>query len=478
MFFNSFEYAIFLPIVVIIFWMIARFEQARTWWLIAASYYFYMCWDWRFAGLIFFTTALNYIAGHRIYASSSNRIRQIWLWISLLGSLGTLAYFKYFNFFLDSFATLAQSLGWSLVIPHLNIILPVGISFFTFQTLSYTLDIYRRQLEPTYSFPRFVLFVAFFPQLVAGPIVRAKEFLPQLDTKPVYDDHAALRGLFQIFSGLFKKVMIADVLAATLVDPVFRDPNAFSGFWLLIAVYGYAMQIYCDFSAYSDIAIGSARILGFVLPINFDRPYISASITEFWRRWHISLSTWLRDYLYIPLGGNRYGELFTYRNLLLTMLLGGLWHGAAWNFVLWGGIHGLALAFEKFFFGTRHIVKTEGLSRSLILFRQVITFHLVCFAWILFRAQATETASVMQNVWTILSRIGTWSPGISGYSSWFVFALIIGYLLHLTPPKWKPALEEWYANSNIFLQTGIACLLLLLFTFFSVGGAAFIYFQF
>ncbi|MCL2304592.1 MAG: MBOAT family protein [Planctomycetaceae bacterium] len=478
MFFNSFEFAVFLPVVVAVFWLLVRVEKLRNWWLILASYYFYCCWDWRFAFLILLSTIVDYYAGLIIDRAKTPKSRKTWLIVSLVVNLGCLGFFKYCDFFIVNFQTLMGTMGIQVPIAPLHIILPVGISFYTFQTLSYTLDIYKGTLKPTRDFSKFALFVVYFPQLVAGPIVRAQEFMPQLEHKPNYDDDATVRGVYQIFAGLFKKIMIADVLAVTLVDPAFRNPETFSGFWLLLAVYAYAMQIYCDFSGYSDIAIGSARLCGFVLPINFNRPYIATSLTDFWRRWHITLSTWLRDYLYISLGGNRWGSLLTYRNLFITMLLGGLWHGAAWNFVIWGGIHGIGLAVEKMIFGGKRLLNLDGLPRWIIFLRWLITFHVIMLCWIFFRAQPTESLTTMGAAWTVITKICTLAPGESGYSLWFVGMLILGYAMHFTPLSWKRQWTNLYTKSGTLIQAGICTILLLLYTFLGVGGAAFIYFQF
>ena len=478
MFFNSFEFAIFLPAVVLVFWLLVRFEKTRNWWLIFASYSFYCFWDWRFAFLILLSTAVDYVAGLCIHYAKTQKERKTWLIISLVTNLGCLGFFKYCDFFIENFQVLMATFGLHPSIQTLQIILPVGISFYTFQTLSYTLDIYKGTLKPTRDFSKFALFVVFFPQLVAGPIVRAHEFLPQLKHEPKYDDDMTVRGVYLILIGLFKKILIADVLAVTLVDPAFRDPESFSGFWLLIATYAYALQIYCDFSGYSDIAIRAALLMGFKLPINFNRPYMATSLTDFWRRWHISLSTWLRDYLYIPLGGNKYGSLLTYRNLFITMLLGGLWHGAAWNFVIWGGINGIVLALEKLIFGGKKLLNLECVPKWIILLRWFITFHVIMLCWIFFRSQPTETLTTMEVAWTIISRICTFASGDDGYSVWLVGTLLLGYAMHFSPVSWKKQSADLYAKSGSIIQAGFCTVMLLLYTVFGVGGAAFIYFQF
>ncbi|MDZ4120975.1 MAG: MBOAT family O-acyltransferase, partial [Candidatus Cloacimonadaceae bacterium] len=340
----------------------------------------------------------------------------------LLWNLGSLGYFKYTNFILN---TINQVAGGNL--PMMDIFLPVGISFFTFQTMSYTLDIYFGKLKPLKSFFDFCFFVSFFPQLVAGPIVRASYFLPQIHKKLVLDRDIMAKALVLIFSGLIKKGVIADYISVNFVDRVFDNPGLFSGLENLIAVYGYGLQIYCDFSGYSDIAIGLAALLGFSLPQNFNSPYIASSVTEFWHRWHISLSTWLRDYLYIPLGGNRRGKPRQYVNLMITMVLGGLWHGASWNFVFWGFLHGMGLAFDKVWLSLK-----ISQVRFMKILGTVLTFQFVSFCWIFFRARS------FANAWLILDRIFSdfkaplfWQ-WIEGYR--LVGILIgLGYLFHWIP---------------------------------------------
>ncbi|MCS6771639.1 MAG: MBOAT family protein, partial [Kiritimatiellae bacterium] len=315
--------------------------------VLAGSYVFYAGWDWRFLGLIVFSTALDYMAGLGIGRAKSPRARRAWLWASLVGNLGVLGFFKYWNFFRDNAAALLEAIGLPAAPFTLDVILPVGISFYTFQTLSYTLDVYAGRIEPTRDLLAFAAYVAFFPQLVAGPIERARSLLPQFLTVRTIRADTLLRGADLIVWGLFKKTVIADSLAP-FVDAAFaleRAPLALTA----AATIAFGFQIYADFSGYSDIARGLARALGFELTVNFDRPYTAATLREFWRRWHISLSTWLRDYLYIPLGGSRGSAARTLRNLMTTMLLGGLWHGAAWHFVLWGGWHGLGLVLERRF---------------------------------------------------------------------------------------------------------------------------------
>jgi len=347
--FDTVSYAFFLIIVFFGWWLLYHAGFLRVAFLLLASWFFYMSWNPVFVALIIASSGIDYLIGMLI-ANARKKERRItaklWLSLSLISSLGLLFFFKYFNFFHDALFQLGlfeESAG------AVALILPVGISFYTFQTMSYVLDIYRGMLEPIRSFPKFALFVSFFPQLVAGPIVRARDFLPQLFTKPNFDPLMMCNGFFLIMVGLFKKIVISDFLALNLADRVFASPALYTPIEVLLGVYAYGLQIYCDFSGYSDIAIGSAALFGFHLPLNFNSPYKAVNLQDFWHRWHITLSTWLRDYLYIPLGGSRHGSARTYINLAITMLLGGLWHGAAWRFIIWGALHGLGLGAVRAF---------------------------------------------------------------------------------------------------------------------------------
>jgi len=395
MLFPSVEFLVFLPAVYLLCWMAPR-RRLKHMVLLAASYVFYAAWDWRFLGLILFSTVVDYLVGGRLYLETAEGRRRRLLWISLAANLGLLGYFKYANFFLDSALRLIHACGLTQVSPTtLEIILPVGISFYTFQTLSYTIDIYRGNLRPSDSFLEFALFVAFFPQLVAGPIVRASTFLPQLGRDNRVDSMRWLSGGAQFTRGYVKKVLIADRIAP-YVDAVFSHPEQYQGATLWAAAFCYAVQIYCDFSGYSDMAIGVARTLGYRLPKNFDAPYLATSIQDFWRRWHISLSTWLRDYLYIPLGGSRRG--FRAGNLMITMLLGGLWHGASWTFVVWGGYHGALLMIHR---GWKRLAREY---EWIAAWRRqpwwaavawAITLIAVLIGWVFFRAQTLGDAVLM-----------------------------------------------------------------------------------
>ncbi|THB78233.1 MAG: MBOAT family protein [Desulfobacteraceae bacterium] len=387
MLFNSFEFGVFFIAVYCIYLYSGHRWQNRS--LLIASYIFYGSWNWKFLGLIWISTGVDYLCGLKIHESDNVKKRRHFLVISMCTNLGILGFFKYFNFFAASFHDLMQTLGWHADPLTLNIVLPVGISFYTFQTMSYTIDIYRKKIEPTRRFFDFALFVAFFPQLVAGPIERAKRLLPQVLNPRVITREQVSQGCWLFFWGLFKKVYIADNLAQ-IVDPVFGSTGTASGAEILVAVYAFSFQIYGDFSGYSDMARGISKLLGFELMLNFRAPYFAGNIREFWQRWHISLSTWLKDYLYISLGGNRSGALNTYRNLMVTMLLGGLWHGAAWTFILWGGFHGMVLILHRM---TMPLLRKISLRSKLsdYLWKCVCictTFHLVCLGWLMFRAQS------------------------------------------------------------------------------------------
>ncbi len=401
MFFNSFEYAVFLPVVLVLYWTVLRKRQNAL--LLVASYVFYAAWDWRFLGLLMLSTITDFYVGRRLATSDGTADRKRLVGLSLLVNLGILGFFKYFNFFADSFADLMGNFGLAPSAPTLQIILPVGISFYTFQTLAYTIDVYRRKKEPEQNLLDFAVYVAFFPQLVAGPIERAQRLLPQIKTPRTSISYEQIRsGLFLILLGLVRKVVIADSMAP-IVNEAFRNADTAGAATLYVGIVAFALQIYGDFAGYSDIARGSSRLLGIELMENFNQPYLSRNITHFWRNWHISLSTWLRDYLYIPLGGNRKGTSKTYRNLMLTMLLGGLWHGAAWTFVVWGGLHGLYLVAHR---QVRHITRkgpTDAFEWSDVL-PAFITFNLVNITWIFFRAESfPEAFAYLQGLLTVRS---------------------------------------------------------------------------
>jgi len=376
--FPTLNFGLFFLVVFALAWALPARPGARKLVLVLASYAFYAAWDWRFMALLGLSSLVNWLGGRWVGDPRLAARRQAVLALVVALDLGILGVFKYFNFFMESLGLLLAPLGLARDLPFLALVLPVGISFFTFHGISYVVDLARGDLKQPAGLIDMLLYISFFPQLVAGPIVRAAHFLPQLD-RPVDPDRiAATRAFLLILGGLFKKVIVANYLATEIVDEAFRDPSRLGTVDLLVGVYGYAFQIYCDFSAYTDIAIGLAALLGYRFPQNFDQPYRAESLRAFWRRWHISLSTWLRDYLYIPLGGSDAGWR-RYRNLALTMLLGGLWHGAAWTFVIWGAMHGLWLAAEH----ALGRAEPKGWRRALAI---LATFHFVCLTWIFFRA--------------------------------------------------------------------------------------------
>lgn len=406
---------------------------ARLLFVTLFSYYFY----YKSSGLYFFllgiVTVSDFLLARQMDRTVTRWKRKALVVASLCVNLGLLCYFKYTNFFYEMLAPL-----WNGSFRPLDIFLPVGISFFTFQSLSYTLDVYRRDLKPLDSLLDYAFYVSFFPQLVAGPIVRARDFVPQIRRPLFVSSEMFGQGVFFIVSGLFKKAVVSDYISVNFVERIFDNPALYSGLENLFGVYGYALQIYCDFSGYSDMAIGLALLLGFHFPMNFNSPYKAESVTDFWHRWHISLSTWLRDYLYISLGGNRKGKIRTYVNLMLTMLLGGLWHGASWNFIVWGGLHGAALALHKFFrnaTGRPNTYHSTGLRR---LFAVVVTFHFVCFCWIFFRNSTFEASTVMIRQIFTAFHPELFMQLVTGY--WQVFVLMAsGFLLHWCPDSWQDA---------------------------------------
>ena len=364
----------------LIYMLLQKKDTARILFVTLFSYYFY----YKSSGFYFFllgvVTVTDFLLAGRM-ANTETQWKRMFLLLASLGiNLGLLCYFKYTNFFYQMLAPL-----WNGKFQPLDIFLPVGISFFTFQSLSYTIDVYRRELVPLNRLLDYTFYVSFFPQLVAGPIVRARDFIPQIRQPLFVSSEMFGTGVFFIISGLFKKAVISDYISVNFVERIFDNPALYSGVENLFGVYGYALQIYCDFSGYSDMAIGLALLLGFRFPMNFNSPYKADSITDFWHRWHISLSTWLRDYLYISLGGNRKGKFRQYLNVIITMFLGGLWHGASWNFVIWGGFHGIALAAQKFWRNLLHKPKTATSKGIRKFFAVLITFNFVCFCWIFFR---------------------------------------------------------------------------------------------
>ncbi len=465
--FNSAQFLLFFPCLLVLYAWLYRRDKPREVLLLAASYLFYMSWNWKYAGLIALSTLVDYSVGLRLGGEEREPRRKALLVISLVTNLGLLGLFKYYNFFADVTGDLLRPLGLDLALPHHRFLLPVGISFYTFQTLSYSIDLYRRVLPCERSLSRFALYVSFFPQLVAGPIVRAKDFLPQLHRGPRVTHERFNGGLRRIFRGLLKKVVIADLLANLGVDAVFANPADFSSVDLLLALYGYAFQIYNDFSGYSDIAIGAALMLGFDIPENFKRPYLSTNLREFWTRWHISLSSWLRDYLYIPLGGNRGGGGRTRLNLLLTMLLGGLWHGAALNFVFWGAWHGLLLVCTP----RRASIADRPRRFATRMARRLLCFHLVLVGWLLFRISGLADLGIFLAGLLELSggtRLGPVYLGLLGAAA----------LAHFTPAEPLRAGGRLLDRLPLPVRAATWAGLVLLLVGLSLEGPTFIYFQF
>ena len=469
MLFVEFRFAWFYALAAGVYWLLAN-NVWRKRWLLGCSYVFYGAWDPRFCLLIVFSTAVDYLVGWRLEGEADGSRRRRWLYLSLAVNLGVLGFFKYFHFFLDTAVGLLAFLG--LPTAHrstLQIILPVGVSFFTFQSLSYTIDIYRRRLHAVRDFADLALAVSFFPQLVAGPIMRAADFLPQL-AAPRRLAEVDWRGCLTMFLvGFFKKACVSDNLAPT-VDAFFAAPGSYPAPGALLGIVGYAAQIYCDFSGYTDMAIACAGGLGYRLCRNFDHPYFAADIADFWRRWHMSLSSWLRDYLYIPLGGNRGGEAFVARNLLLTMLLGGLWHGAAWHFVLWGGLHGVALV--------AHRAWNRAGGRLPAAAGVVLTFAWVCGCWTVFRAPDLPTAAA-----ALRALVPTPSPGVGAMArlpgeAFWAGALLVLLAVHALGWRGR-TLATWWARlpDPVFAAAcGLAFGTML--TLLPTRYAPFIYFQF
>lgn len=472
MLFNSFEFLIFFPVVFVIYWALQINLNAQNIFLLFASYFFYAWWDWRFLSLIIFSSSVDYFIGLCLYKTKKAKIKKQWLIISLVVNLGLLGAFKYYNFFVDSFTIFAENFGWTPNNLTLSIILPVGISFYTFQTLSYTLDIYRGTLKPTNNFIAFSTYIAFFPQLVAGPIERASNLLPQVLSERTFRKEHLNEGILQIVIGLFRKIVIADTLAK-YVDVVYGNLEIHDGSTIILATIFYAFQIYFDFSGYSDIAIGTAKLLGFSFLKNFNLPYFATSLTDFWRRWHISLSNWLKDYLYISLGGNRKGIIITYRNLMITMLLGGLWHGSSWNFIIWGGIHGTVLGIEKFlntniWFSSIRSINWVGRS---------ITFIVVLIAWVFFRANNFDSA--MMALKKVIE--GPFKAPYVGDATILVNCmamLTVGFFFDFYLYRKKIDLEKMGTDLSAIQLVTVTCAITLLITLFYSTSDNFIYFQF
>ncbi|MCH2170867.1 MBOAT family protein [Myxococcota bacterium] len=472
MLFNSLAFAVFFAVVFAAYALLPH--RARRFWLLLASYGFYASWDWRFLGLIWVSTAVDYAVALRLAANDDAHSRRRWITLSLIVNLGILGFFKYAGFFAESLADLIAPFGHAIPDFALQVVLPVGISFYTFQSLGYTLDVYRGQLQPTRNLLDFALFVAFFPQLVAGPIERASRLLGQIATPRHLSWEGLGAGSWLILWGLFKKTVVADSLSQ-VVDAVYAPGAAATGPEVVLATYAFAFQIYCDFSGYTDIARGTARCLGFDLMLNFRLPYFATSPADFWRRWHISLSTWLRDYLYIPLGGNRRGSRRTLINLLLTMLLGGLWHGAAWTFVAWGAYHGALLIIQRLLQPTLdRLAPVSGTAARLWWLASILgTFHLICLGWLIFRSE--DLGQVAHLLTTLFTSFEIGSTG----DWWLPLGLLIAPVLAMQILQARS--DDLSVQFRWPMPARAALYVALFFAIVVYGedfGAPFIYFQF
>lgn len=472
MLFNSLQFAVFFIIVYSLY--LVMNHKWQNWMLLAASCVFYGAWDWRFLLLMFVSITTDYFCALKIQESVEEKTRKRFLFLSIFINLAILGFFKYFNFFAVSMDNLFSYFGFSIQ-PHLlHIILPVGISFYTFQALSYTIDVYRRELEPTRSFRDYALFVTYFPQLVAGPIMRARDLLPQVLSARKISLEQFYEGCYLIFWGLFQKIFVADNLAK-IVDSVFNFSGPYNAAKVLIALYAFAFQIYCDFAGYSNIARGLGKCMGFNIMINFNLPYFATNPSDFWRRWHISLSTWLRDYLYIPLGGNKKGELITYRNLAITMLLGGLWHGAAWTFVIWGAYHGMLLIIHRLLkpvLAKMPRPKNAVIGKAWFFLRIVFFFQLTCVGWLIFRAK-----SIGQILNMLGSFISNFNVGLD--MGFFSLIRLIWLLILVQIAQFIKNDQMIVYKSNILLKAVFYIIFFYSIVMYGAsGGKEFIYFQF
>jgi alginate O-acetyltransferase complex protein AlgI len=420
MLFPTLDFGLFFLAAFVAVWAVSASNEWRKILLLLASWVFYGAWDWRFVALLIASAIINWGSAKIIYGVETRRVQKLVVTIGIIANLGILGFFKYYDFFLEELGVILAGWGMARDLPLLQIILPVGVSFFTFQGMSYLIDVYRGRIRAG-SLLDITLLMSFFPHLVAGPIVRGADLLPQFRETPKLNRDMVAMGLLLIVWGLFKKAVVASELSVNLVDPVFFDPSARSSLDLILAAYGYAVQIYCDFSAYSDMAVGIAALFGYRFPRNFDQPYRAASMQDFWRRWHISLSSWLRDYLYIGLGGNRGGTFGQCRNIMLTMLLGGFWHGAKWTFLIWGALHGAVQVVETLW-------RKAGLPGLPKLLAILVTFHIVTLGWIFFRAESFDAAIAY------LGGIanGDWHNGMT--TPLLAGLIVIGMAFHFTPP--------------------------------------------
>ncbi len=475
MLFNSIDFAIFLPIFFLLYWgLSSKNVKLQNILIVFASYFFYAWWDWRFLFLIFLSTLVDYTVGNKLYQEGNWFKRKILLWTSIIINIGSLLFFKYCNFFLESFTTAFSFLGTKIQVNHVEIILPVGISFYTFQTLSYTIDIYRKKIEPTKDFISFTTFVSFFPQLVAGPIEKAGNLLPKFTQKRVFEYSKVTDGMRQILWGLFKKIVIADN-CARYANFAFNDSIDHSGSSLVLGAIFFSFQIYGDFSGYSDIAIGTAKLFGIQLTQNFASPYFSRNIREFWRRWHISLNTWFKEYIYIPLGGNQGCIWMQIKNIFILFIISGFWHGANWTFIVWGALNAIYFLPSVW---KKQIKKMSKESPSLKDFWSIIyTFSLITFAWIFFRAESINHA--IKYISTIFSKSIFSLPSL-GNTTMILFSIL--FVIFLIFIEWMGREQEYgiqflAKKSRIFSWSFYYSLIIFIFLF-ACSSKPFIYFQF
>jgi alginate O-acetyltransferase complex protein AlgI len=468
MLFVEFRFFWFFLAVFAVYWSL-RENRSRKIFLLICSYIFYAAWNWKFLFLLMASSALDYAVGMMLARTENPRTRRGWLIVSLCANLGTIAFFKYYNFFISSAAVLLAWLGLPASVHTLNIVIPVGVSFYTFHSMSYTIDVYRGKMRAVRSIIDVACFIGFFPQMVAGPIVRAAQFLPQLQSLRRFSDVDVRGALVLFLGGFIKKACIADAVSP-FADRYFAAPGNFTAASAWVGVLFYAIQIYCDFSGYTDMAIACARLLGYELTFNFRFPYFAQNISDFWHRWHISLSSWLRDYLYIPLGGNRGPRWFVYRNIMITMLLGGLWHGGAWTFVIWGGLHGLALVVHREWQRrTEHWPAARAIMRWLA---WPLTFYWVCVAWIFFRAVDLPHAFVALQSFVLFR-----SPGAEDLGAWMLWIVAALAIVHWL--NWRGWFAQWWRRIPApAFAAGYGCAAAVVLLFIPPHYAPFIYFQF
>ncbi|MEI8135107.1 MAG: MBOAT family O-acyltransferase [bacterium] len=474
MIFNSLAFAIFLPIVLALYYLLPFKGQNRM--LLFASLFFYAWWDWRFLGLLALTIVVDFYASHAVYRATSQKIKKRWMLLSVISNVGVLVIFKYSDFFLKSFAVVLTKIGFAVHLPTLALVLPIGISFYTFMSMAYVIDVYRGQLKPTPHLFDFSLFVCYFPHLVAGPILRAPQLLPQLTQERKIKIEQIRDGITLIIIGYVRKVVVADILAP-MISEAFTQMDSMGSGDLILRMYLFAIQLYGDFAGYSDIARGVSKLFGIELNLNFSTPYFSENITEFWRRWHISLSSWLRDYVYIPLGGNRKGEFRTYLNNFLTMLIGGLWHGANWTYIVWGGLNGIYLGIHKAFLKISPKRSSSKNPQTLILplriLKMFFIFTLAAFAFIIFRSPDISTAILY------IRRMCSFSGGIShmGSTVYVIPFLFVGLVIDIA--QYTSRGEHFIARSTLWQRALIlGPLLAIVLAAGADSSKPFIYFQF